>query len=606
MKTRKIFVFIAVVFAVLAMANFAFAINRVEVKTTSEGVQYHSTCDKGGGFSLQFDEGSVLTHADQITIDLPFSPPSSQATLCRDIDLVIAPVGTWIYYSATGAWSTGVAPPAAPNNLGWIDALVPAANSPVISSTGPGSLTDGGSGVFFHIYGTSGQSSITIDVIGADWLDADADLIPDTTSNSGSLTVGVGETLTLYFLDQQTNAVNFSGVGGQDGIWTDTSTANTYANIATLTNNTLCINVFNWEAATVNVHMDSKLDKFTFIPTDPPIAHIMGGEVTPYVCKGESCSNISRGTTQAGQSCTFDNDIGGTTGGYCENAPAHKLILQSTTAIDNNDLYYIDARILVNGLYGNYGVYFSNQAVTIGSYSSSLDACNAAITYTFTGANAYYGTGTTPVAPMTNTCAIADTARATRLVTPQEAIITGTTHQYLYINLPALNYDFSMIDDNDIVTVRYIIRKVPCGVVYSGTHCIGTFGCLTGQTTALLYPYFTPMNDDPANDDYWDGIVISNLSSTAGTADLTIYEQDGDVGTMTTSSIAGNSMYVNLLWSMYGGMTKTAGSGTLGDSRCYIVVCTGFKAHGFAMVGNQATGESMGYLPVIEDTELCP
>ncbi len=599
MKTRKIFVFIAVVFAVLAMANFAFAVNRVEVKATSESIRYHASCDKGGGFSLQFDELTTLTHGDQITVDLPFTPPSSQVTLCRNIDLVIAPVSTWMYYSATGAWSTGVAP-AVPNASGWGSVVPPTANSPVIYSTIVPTTAD--SGVIFHVYGTSGQDRITIDVIGADWLDADGDLVPDASSNSGTLTVGVGGTLSLNFLDQQTNAINFTT---QTGIWTDSTTTDTYLDAATSSDNTLCINVSTWEGSTVDVHMDSKLDKFSFIPTDPPIAHITGGDISRYICSKEACAIIKRSTLQA--SCEFDNDNGT---GFCLDK-INRLIIQTAGTFDPNTTYQITASILVNGSYSDaQGVYFSSGGVTASAYQTGTDACANSTPYQVTPPITYYtalGAVATPLVSNPN-CLISGTTRATRLITTSTALFDSAVYRYLYINLPTFFYDSTVMNDGDLVELEYAITKAPCGELIRETICIGTFNssCTGTTSTSLLYPYFTPMNDDPANDDYWDGIVITNLGTSAGTATLTIYEQDGDVGTMTTSSIAANSMYVNLLWSMYGGMTKISGSGTLGDSRCYIVVCTDFLSHGFAMVGNQATGESMGYLPDKTLTDLCP
>lgn len=110
--------------------------------------------------------------------------------------------------------------------------------------------------------------------------------------------------------------------------------------------------------------------------------------------------------------------------------------------------------------------------------------------------------------------------------------------------------------------------------------------CCSMYSNTLTFPYFTSLSAAS----YWNGIVITNVGTTSGTATLNAYEQDGSTATFTTPEIAGRGMYVNLLENI-----SWSGSG-LGDSRCWIRVTTTFNADGFAMLSNDVH-DSMGYLP---------
>jgi hypothetical protein len=266
--------------AVFALTGMAFAENRVEVKVTSEPIQYHSTCDKAGGFTLEFDSDTTLAAGDQITIDVDFG-----VTLCRLIDLEISPNGS---------------------GTRWVTANIPATSSPVIDA-GAGA-TSTGAGVYFRLFGLPGSQRITLSVLGEVGVD--------------SLVVGPGvdDTLTIGFLGQKTNA-DFT----QDGIWIEGAVDDTYDVAATVADNTLCINVSQYDFNTVNANMDSAGDKFTFIPSNPQVAHVVGAvSYTLIDCEKVATGNIELGST-AGQggndSCVdFDWDTGE---GYCPGTHFH-------------------------------------------------------------------------------------------------------------------------------------------------------------------------------------------------------------------------------------------------------------------------------------------
>lgn len=147
------------------------------------------------------------------------------------------------------------------------------------------------------------------------------------------------------------------------------------------------------------------------------------------------------------------------------------------------------------------------------------------------------------------------------------------------------------ITECSTISVRvdiYIGTTTICPTDKAQCSCVFDLYVACCETTEndMVYPYFTSLTSAT----FWNGIVITNLGTTAGTASLTAYEQDGSVATFTTPEIAGRGMYVNLL-------ENIAWNGTgLGGSRCWIKVETDFDCDGFAMLSND-THDAMGYLP---------
>lgn len=151
---------------------------------------------------------------------------------------------------------------------------------------------------------------------------------------------------------------------------------------------------------------------------------------------------------------------------------------------------------------------------------------------------------------------------------------------------------------NDFSNPQYLCEDIGRQICKC-TRDVAMFCCDdANENYTMLFPYFT---DDGMETDYWSGIAITNLNSTAGEATLTIYETDGDIGTAKIN-VEGNSVKAYLLRGIPG-VTLTSkgsqtGAGTLFDQRCYIRVETDFNADGFAMISDNAgNGASMGYLP---------
>ena len=237
MKLNKALVFFIAIATVFCFAGTALAANRVEVKVTSEPICYHAPCDKVGSWSLEWDTATVLTDGDKITIDMPGNPATGeQVTICNSFDIEISPSGAGSFWNGALAFGGNI----------------PIANCPFVDEQQSSKIV-AGSGIKFRVTGAAGESRVTLYIIGEVGGDA--------------LEVGglLEDNLILYFLDQQLNA-DYTTLG----VWKyDTSTP------AVLADNTLCINVSQWEQPVVLANMDSKDDKYTFIPSNPNIAHII-------------------------------------------------------------------------------------------------------------------------------------------------------------------------------------------------------------------------------------------------------------------------------------------------------------------------------------------
>jgi len=166
------------------------------------------------------------------------------------------------------------------------------------------------------------------------------------------------------------------------------------------------------------------------------------------------------------------------------------------------------------------------------------------------------------------------------------------------IDIPHIKFDPSMIDEGDVISVQICLTCAEDGEVNVGSICggcgcccefeLGTILCCReGTSSSLTYPYVTAMND--AN--WWYGMVITNLSSFAGEAEVTIYETDGDTETVTVD-VDANSMFV----ASNVDLMDAFGEG-IGDARAYFKVKTDFSADGFLFIGNDGKSEAMGYLP---------
>jgi hypothetical protein len=168
------------------------------------------------------------------------------------------------------------------------------------------------------------------------------------------------------------------------------------------------------------------------------------------------------------------------------------------------------------------------------------------------------------------------------------------------IDIPKMRVDNSMVNKGDKVWVKICLLRdcsglcnadeICCCYIYIGDLCCVPETNLTGK--ALLFPYMPKADSTYYN---VNAITVANTSDAAGAMTITMYESDGDVGTVTISSVAAHGIEVLPLSALVDDMTS---SGTLGDAAngCYIVVTPVFEASGFAFIGNTTNGTSMGYL----------
>lgn len=169
------------------------------------------------------------------------------------------------------------------------------------------------------------------------------------------------------------------------------------------------------------------------------------------------------------------------------------------------------------------------------------------------------------------------------------------------IDIPRMRVDPTRVNAGDQVWVKICLILDCAGLCSDDTLCcceiyIGELCCAfdTDSGAGLIYPYFPP-----ANTAVWNllGMTITNLSSINGTCTVTMYESDGDVGTLDVD-IDGNSIFLETIPNVAAAMTKTEGAGTLGDAKSYLTVDADFPATGFAMIADTIDGASMGYLPL--------
>lgn len=336
---------------------------------------------------------------------------------------------------------------------------------------------------------------------------------------------------------------------------------------------------------------------------------------------------------------------------YCESlVKQDRRVLFPACDCDNfreGDTIDIRMEILVNGQTGDNGAYWAQTissvgGIDLGTYSTQTAACDPNRDYDYNGSfigpfdYLYYNsagnlvTGGMPLTGSGVDCYNDDPRedRENRVVVIQPNasainndclehgyVITGTddteNRSIWAIDIPWIRFDLNKVQAGDVVSVRICVAKatpreegdqcsydlVDLGGICGDTGCccefeVGTLGCcIDEEYNTLIYPYATEMNSV----NWWYGMVITNLDSVAGEADVTVYETnaDGSVDTATiTVDVAANGLFVTnnqALMSAFGG--------DIGDGRAYFVVNTEFDASGFMFIGNDVKAEAMGYLP---------
>ncbi len=522
MKRKSIFTLFAAAFMVLAFSAMALAANQVNLKTTVPNIP-KSTCYQAGTDTMVFDDGSTMEEGDVVTFTL-----NNNVTICKEIN-----------YFVTFAPTAGTL-----NVDGTQPVSAATAGAPTITAALAG--TQWG----FLVKGPVGSQIITL-------------TLRRVTTGTGVL---VGLT--------PGNLVNFTGAAptdklvvklfdGKTGVWAESGiqkysgVANTYNTAILAEDNALCINTLTpveymgeYVQNTPNSVPVAVAQKLNFTG-DYVIAHIMAAQTFNLVtCKDATCGSIVLGTSGQTSACTSFNyeTIGANPGNpYCSDHTAYaaggflpKFIIQTSQEFQLVP-YTVTAEIRVNGAAGEHGVYWSSTAPAYATSDSTL--CGTTVAETgFAGQTYYKADGSTEVAPAdlvgagSNNCsAVKAAGKAVSFKTDAEAIFSAGDF-FFELNLPPFVYNLAEVNPGDVVSVHVTLSKATCGS-YSFDLCMGTFVAKcsvdpTKTTGSCILPFVASL---AAGDTYWNGIAISNNSSTAGTVTLTAYKADNTTATATVS-----------------------------------------------------------------------
>jgi hypothetical protein len=566
MRRKGIFTLLTAVCMVLAFSAVSFAANQVFLKTTVPNIP-KSECYQAGSITMELDSGTQMSVGDVIQFTL-----NNKTTVCKDLNMFLRITDTTLLDD------------------------VSIATAPVTSTAG--SVTDPGTGSWGFLIRATNADTVAGQIITMTLQRRDLNGLGAVIPGAATMVftaVNPADKMVIKLFDGKTGALAARSV-----FLKPSTTATLYDTIIVPSDNALCIDTLtqNFPDEYVQATPDSiplsPADRLNF-SGDYRIAHILSElTYTLVTCKGANCGTILIGSSgQTSSSCSafdFESTLGYCTGSAFTNLHTpSRFILQSSQPYEPT-AYTVKMEILVNGLAGEHGVYWSSTVPQYGNFTTAAAACSNGAAGAFTPTY-LRGDGTTVAVPVsaaiTSCSGIAAGAKAVTITTAsQNLFVLGDS--YLWIDFPPLVYNLAEIQSGDAVTVRVTLSKSTCGIVNVSTICIGTFGCTSRPVTisnSLTFPYFTSLSAG----DFWNGIVVTNLGAAAGNATFTAYEKDGSSGTA-TAAVGANSMFVDLLENM-----TWTGTG-LGGQPLYIVVTTDFNADGFAMMANDSH-DSMGYLP---------
>ena len=590
---------------VVCFATVSMAANQVEVKSNSEGITAsEDACEKFGSLTFIFDSGTVLLDGDWWYADLP-----SGVTLCQSFDFAILGTAGMPVPAGGGGFATYVhdGDDGTSDSYGFWTV-----KDTIAGDTMFGTITAAGtSPVWFRVSGSTGGQRVLMQVFDGDDNDYTNALCSD---GSSSLTVEAGTSFQIKLFDGEFydtgkwgyNDTLGNGQFGEDGdddlLGVDNDWDNSY-----------CGDAYGYGSNTINVSINSGGESgnnfLTFDPTNPEVAHTISASVIELDdCKGPEYGYVNLAGGQSAK-CEFNyetpteycDDIGTTVADAFVDSivSGNKIFIRNTsgTFFNSGDEYKIVLRTSGSGAY-----WMGATPVVSGYEPSANDECDAdaAGTATNLGLAAFTittETGVTAGSGATGTGCGSIAADDRYMILTSAAFTDIDDYDLLEINIPGVVFDPAQFAEGDQVTVTVELYRLPCGLIFSDDRVIAEFvdACATAAaTTTLLFPYSTPLNDAS----WWFGMSFCNPTLTgavAGTALITVYEDDGDTGTYTTPSIAVGGM------ATYGGAellsnltAASANTGTLGDSRCHIIVnCNFGSAGGFGMMGDGS--DSTGY-----------
>jgi len=585
---KKLFSIMMVVAVVLTFGIAAYAANTCQVTLTSPAI-VKSGCEKVGSVTFSLDAGTTIKGGDWWYMDLP-----SGTSICTGIDYIIAAGLSLndLTDSATYPGATVADVTLGAGGITSIPAIAPGGvNGPLsVKDLGGGvATTVVGGGVVLRVYAAANSQRVWLYVYGVGGGAADG------------YTVGAATNLNINIVDGNAyNAnviMNKATTTAADTVWGNdpADRIGLIAGVATgavipFAENTLCVNAVQMSGSLMFTSFASLNDFLTFTG-DSQIAHVASANPLSLAnCKGDTTGNILIGGQNA---CSFNYQ---TAAGYCATATStfvgNRIFIQGTTTFgDPADKYDVDITS------DTPGVYFGAAAGIMGFTPAATNECTAAYVavpgLAFTNKNEG---GTTGVVYPGTSCSVAAANRVRELYTTGGNITGIDTFDALWVNLPIMVYDTSVVGDGIESKITIKLSKYPCGQIFSQQTTIGTFvtTCPVGVGTTLLFPFLPPL--DGSIPGWWGGFLIVNGGTSAGTAALTFVEEDGDRATYTTPSIAaGGQWNAGSMASLLSAVTAAAGnSGTFGDSNCSVTaVCNFNLGGGFAFTGNG--NEGTGY-----------
>jgi len=590
---KKMLVVMMAVAMVFAMSAVSFATNTIQVTLTSPAI-HKVGCERAGAVTYSFDANSVITVGDWWYFDLP-----SGVSLCKNVDYFLVANATEFSSASTVTVTDDSNRIVAFSACQGVGRSIGGAPLNPGENNGPFKVTNLGAGataptlvgnVALRVYGVSGTQRVWVYVYG--------------DSPGSSVTVGPGTSFDIAIFDGQRYGTSIllnedtkDVAGGRQSklVWGDGTTSDAGADTIALDSaekvphveDTLCVDATSYTSSLVPVSFDSYNSQFTFTG-DSQIAHVAAANtITLAYCSGKESRATTGNILIGGQNeCSFNYQ---TAAGYCSSFDGNRLFLQGTTTFgDPGDSY--DMTVTSN----TDGVYLAGTPTIHGFLPTDDKDCSATNTGVTVASNwtAYNEANTEDPGYPDSSCTISSTTTIYKVATSGGSISSIDTYDALWVQLPNLVYDTSVIGAGTEAEITISLDKYPCGTIFTTDVVIGTFvtDCGVSDTTTLLYPFLPPLDGSLAG--WWGGFTIVNASTNAGTASLTFYEQDGDSATMTTSSIAAGGMYVADMSSLLSDVTPAStNTGTFGDSDVSIqVVCQFGKGGGFAFTGNGTEG----------------
>ena len=336
-----------------------------------------------------------------------------------------------------------------------------------------------------------------------------------------------------------------------------------------------------------------------------------------YSCKGALRNVDCTGAVQGGVCAEFDYDTPlNSGGGFCipsgplDNYRALFDLCQCTASLPYfttpGNIVGVRMTILVDGAEGALGAYWSDDLLVVPA-PIGLDITNATkvlacadLAYTNPIlAGAYYEPdGVTPSTPLTTGVCTVPAANQTTVYSTYNLagggytiIGPGTEQNWWWMDIPPIRIDPAVLNSAELVSVKIeFIEQFGICATCALCECVipvAQVCCGAPAAAPRTFPYFTSLTAGS----WWNGIALVNTAATANSVTLTAFVQDGTTDTFTVS-VPANSMFVDLLENI-----TWAGTGTGGLPLYIVATPTIAGLDGFAMIADQVTGESMGYLP---------